>query len=95
LAWVFAYAINVRVSQEMVILHYNVDFGVDLIGNVAQVYSIPFLGFIFLLANFVLAAALTQNKHFKFFIHILLATVIVAHLLFFGGLTSIYLINLG
>lgn len=51
LSWLFAYIININVSQELVVLHYNIDFGVNLIGNVKQIYIIPFLGLIIVIVN--------------------------------------------
>ena len=48
LNWYFAYFINSKVSQDLVGLHYNVDFGINLIGDVSRIYIIPALGmFIF------------------------------------------------
>jgi len=50
LNWIIVRVINTKISQEpavssaqdlFIILHYNVDFGVDLIGDVRRVYIIP------------------------------------------------------
>lgn len=42
-------------GEALVVLHYNVYFGVDLLGLWWQVYILPFLGGVFLLGHFFLA----------------------------------------
>lgn len=45
----------IRPSETPMILHYNVYFGVDLLGIWWQVYMLPFLGTLFFLGHFLLA----------------------------------------
>lgn len=45
----------IRSSETLIILHYNVYFGVDLLGVWWQAYVLPFLGGLFLLGHFLLA----------------------------------------
>jgi hypothetical protein len=47
--------IFIRREQAVVILHYNVYFGVDLIGDWQQVYLLPAIGLLFLTGNTLLA----------------------------------------
>ena len=55
LNWVGSYAINVKSSEGSIIfLHYNVDFGANLIGEVKKVYIIPLLGLVVYLLDFAL-----------------------------------------
>jgi hypothetical protein len=42
-------------SETPIVLHYNVYFGVDLLGIWWQVYILPFLGTLFFLGHFFLA----------------------------------------
>ena len=106
LNWLFTYIINVNVSQDLVVLHYNVDFGVNLIGNVNQIYIIPFLGTIVLLVNlFLLIYTFGQSyntethnasdslKTAKFITHILLSTALLVNGILFVSLVLIYLVN--
>ena len=53
LNWLSAYIINIDVSQNLVILHYNVDLGVNLIGDVSKIYIIPLLGLAIFLINLI------------------------------------------
>ncbi|MDD5083764.1 MAG: hypothetical protein PHT88_02385 [Candidatus Moranbacteria bacterium] len=48
-------AIFVRSQQSIVILHYNVYFGVDLIGEWGQVFMIPAIVLVFVIINTLLA----------------------------------------
>lgn len=45
----------IRPSGTPIVLHYNVYFGVDLLGVWWQAYALPFLGGLFLLGHFFLA----------------------------------------
>lgn len=45
----------IRPGGSSIILHYNVYFGVDLVGVWWQAYALPFLGVIFLLGHLFLA----------------------------------------
>lgn len=52
--WVYA-VVYIRPTQEQIFLHYNVVFGVDLIGTWWKIFSAPFGGFLIFLVNFGLS----------------------------------------
>jgi len=91
--WLVVYFININVSQDLIILHYNVSFGVDLIGSVKRVFIIPLLSLIIILINVILLLGLYRHKDFKFIAHILLAGSIMVNIFLFMALVSVYLIN--
>ncbi|MEK7202964.1 MAG: hypothetical protein AAB653_01485 [Patescibacteria group bacterium] len=91
LNWLFVYYINFLVSQKLAILHYNVNIGVNLIGDISKIYTIPFLGMLFTLFNLILL--INIYKESKFVIHLLLASSIVVNLIFLMSITALYLIN--
>ncbi|MFH1428086.1 MAG: hypothetical protein ABIG60_06225 [Patescibacteria group bacterium] len=91
--WLVSYLIKINVSQELIILHYNIDFGVDLIGSVNKIYIIPLLSLIILIINVILISNLVKHKFFKFITHLLLAACIMVDLFLLISLASIYLIN--
>ena len=91
LNWLTAFIINKNVSQDLIFLHYNVTFGVNLIGSVKKVYVIPFLGFVIILINFVLLIFI--HKQGKFITHLLLSTALLANLFLLAAVVSVYLIN--
>lgn len=92
LNWAFAYVIKNKASQELAILHYNVDFGVNLIDDAKKIYTIPLLGMLITLINFFLSAAIYKHSG-KFIAHVLLISAILAGLFLLAGLASLYLIN--
>lgn len=91
LNWIVAFTINNNVSQNLIILHYNVNFGVNLIGDVKRVYIIPLLGLIIILINFILSGCVYKQD--KFIIHLLLAAAVLANLFLLTAVSSVYLIN--
>lgn len=91
--WLLTYFINVNVSQNLVVLHYNVDFGVNLIGDVKRIFIIPILSLIIILINTFLLFALGKHQDFKMISHLLLASCLVINLILISALFSIYLIN--
>jgi len=91
--WMAVYLINIDVSQDLVVLHYNIDFGVDLIGGVKGLYIIPALSLIVILINGILLFPFCRRKDFKFLAHLLLGTSLAVNLFLLIALGSIYLIN--
>lgn len=91
LNWLFVYIININVSQDLVVLHYNVDFGVNLIGSVKQIYIIPLIGLIVFVINFILLAF--TGKQDKFFVYLLLGAAMLVNLFLLIAITSVYLVN--
>lgn len=59
--WVFL-AFFIHPVNFNIILHYNVYFGVDLIGDWWQTYILPSMGIVFLLINFFLARQFYRNR---------------------------------
>jgi len=91
-AWVLAYRINMQASGDNIIsLHYNVDFGVNLIGDASQVYIMPLLGLIIFLFNLSLLAGFYKKN--KFITHLLLASAILVNIAIIISLDLINLIN--
>ena len=89
--WFMAFIINKNVSQDLIFLHYNVTFGVNLIGDVKRVYIIPLFGLIIIMINFALL--LFIHKQSKFIIHLLLITALLVNLFLLAAIISVYLIN--
>jgi hypothetical protein len=67
----------VKRLNSLVILHYNVYLGVDLMGSSEQIYLIPCVGFLFGLINLILAIYFFLKKE-RMLSHILsLSTLII------------------
>jgi len=82
-----------KVSQNLIVLHYNVDFGVDLIGEVKNIFIIPALGLFVIIFNLIISYVFLENKYFRFITHLLLAGATLVNLLLLLALGPIYLIN--
>ncbi|MFH1233151.1 MAG: hypothetical protein V1649_00665 [Patescibacteria group bacterium] len=91
LNWIFVYYISSLVSQNLVILHYNVNLGVNLIGDISKIYTIPCLGLLFTLFNLVLLVNIYKES--KFVIHLLLSSSIAVNLILLMSVVALYLIN--
>ena len=91
LNWLLVYYFNASLSQNLVILHYNVNLGVNLIGEAGKIYTIPLLGLIFILFNYILLFSI--YKEGKFVIHLLLAATVVVNFILLLSTASLYLIN--
>lgn len=89
--WLLARHINANVSQDLVVLHYNVNLGANLIGQARDIYIIPTLGLSFIVINFILLLSIFREN--KFFIHFVLGFSLLANLFLIAGTLSVYLAN--
>ena len=94
-AWITAYYIKRTINLPQIALHYSVDFGIDLYDNASRIYIIPLLGVIIIVVNYLIILFLGKFKQSetKFICHLLSATALVAHIMLFVALVSIYLVN--
>jgi hypothetical protein len=75
-----------------IVLHYNVFFGVDMIGFWWQAYFLPLLGIIILLINGILGFLFYQQKE-RVVAHLLLLAAFIVQLSLIVAVISIILIN--
>jgi hypothetical protein len=92
-AWLEAIFIYRQLSGDLVVLHYNVDFGIDLVGTPTRIFIYPFFGLGIFLLNLGLAAALNTQRDFRIFIHLLLSAALIFGLFLNLALLFVYLIN--
>lgn len=72
--WIYA-VVNIHPTVEQVFLHYNVIFGVDLVGDWWKVFLVPLFSFLIIVINFLIALWFySRDKLFSRFI-LLSATV--------------------
>lgn len=93
LSWISVGYINYKAGDNSLILHYNMDFGVDLLGSATKLFIIPLLGLIFFLINSILLIIFLRFSDFKFLAHLLLASTLLISLFLFASLGPIYLVN--
>lgn len=77
LNWVGVYFLVKAVGTNLAVLHYNVVFGVDLVGDASQFYNVPFFGLVTIIINVLLAGLLNKNNEkLAATIFLVLATII-------------------
>ncbi|MCD4694531.1 hypothetical protein K8R62_04205 [bacterium] len=93
LLWVSVLYINFKVSDNTLILHYNVDLGVDLIGPSSNLYIIPLLGLLIFIVNLALLLIFLKWSDYRFLAHLLFSASLLANIFLIISLGPIYLIN--
>jgi len=93
LAWLQAWSIRHNLTGNLVVLHYNINFGTDLVGAPGEIFIYPLLGLGVFLLNFIILAAFRRHKDWRILVHILLGAAAVFGLFLSLVLLSIYLIN--
>lgn len=92
-SWLQAVLIKKNLSGEVLVLHYNVDFGIDLVGDPVRIFLYPALGLLVGLLNLALAALIYRHFEFKYLTHLLLGAIVAFNCLMVSALLAIYLIN--
>ncbi|RLC36761.1 hypothetical protein DRH27_04755 [Candidatus Falkowbacteria bacterium] len=93
--WFFARYINSAIDQAQIALHYSVDFGIDLYGDIKKIYILPLLGIIIIIVNFVILSVLARfnTKDINFNSHLLFLAALISNIMLLGAIISIYIIN--
>lgn len=92
LTWVASYFLNNIIATDLAVLHYNVVFGIDLVGDASQLYFTPFIALVILIVNILLAAFL-KNKRDKLISAMLLSIALVVNIFCLAALYFSYIIN--
>lgn len=93
LAWFQAWSIKNSLSGDILVLHYNVDFGIDLVGSPARIYIYPLFGLAVFVINLLLLLFLSKDKNIKIFSHLLLGAAALFGIFLCLALLAVYLIN--
>lgn len=91
--WVAVYFCYSRFNQDIAILHYNIDFGIDLIGNKNYLFFIPISSLLFIIINQIILSKFLSNNDFKFWSHFLLSFLLLFNIFLIFILFTIYYIN--
>jgi hypothetical protein len=85
-------AIFIKPTANKIILHYNVYFGVDAMGNWKSVFILPAIGLVLILINFFLSLYFYRNKE-KVASYILLTAAFMAQISLLIASLSAIIIN--
>lgn len=77
--------LKLKGREDLIPLHYNIYFGVDLIGNKEQVFKLPLIGAIVFLVNYFLAGLIYRSEKFASYI-LIFASLAVAIVLSLAGM---------
>jgi len=91
--WLGSFYIDSIIEKNIIALHYNVDFGINLIGETKNIYIIPVVGLLVIFINSILYINLSRNKDKKIIFHVLFATSLFVNIILLSAITSVYLIN--
>jgi hypothetical protein len=91
--WTFVWLFVRRVGGDLTILHFTVDFGIDLVGEGKKLFMIPTLGLFASVLNFLLLFVFIKNKNFKVIAHLLLAAAVMVNVFLSSALGPIYWMN--
>lgn len=60
-------------KEEVIPLHYNVYFGVDLVGKRLEIFKLPIIGFFILIINFILSLIIHKDEKLASYILLFVA----------------------
>jgi hypothetical protein len=93
LNWLLTFLLYRSLGNDLTVLHYNIDFGIDLVGHRGQLFVNPVLGLVLIILNLALLLFFARHKHFKFMSYILWNTAALANIFLLMAGLSVYLIN--
>jgi hypothetical protein len=93
LAWWQGIIIKRRLAGEWLVLHYNIDFGVDMLGEPRQIFWFPVFGLLLLVFNFLLTAAFSRREGFRVLAHLFFSASLLFNIFLNLALFAIYLFN--
>lgn len=82
---------TVQATDQPIILHYNIYFGVDAIGDWRNVFVMPFITFLIFLANLILSRFFYYKE--RLVSYLFAGMGILAQLLMAVGVISVVIIN--
>jgi len=91
--WMLGYSMKSNIDQELVVLHYNIDFGVDWIGNINKIFIIPIISLGMIIINLILAASSVRSRDFVFIAHLILFFTMLINIFLLISFGLIYLVN--
>lgn len=92
LAFIGAWFLNKIIGSDLAVLHYNVLFGIDLVGDANKLFLVPLIGLFILIINILLGTILHSSKD-RLISSMLLVTALVVNIFCLIALYFSYVIN--
>lgn len=93
ISWWLAYFISNNAEDNLLVLHYNVNFGINWIGDGNLIFYFPALSLSFFLLSLLLIFIFGVGRHFRANSHYLMAGALLSNLGIFLAIFLIYIIN--
>lgn len=93
ISWWLSYYIYKNLVGELLVLHYNVDFGIDWIGDQNLIFYLPLVSLIFLILSIILLFIFGPGRNFRFQSHYLMGGMVLGNLGMLTALLLVYIIN--
>lgn len=93
LDWIGSWLLYRAIGPNLTVLHYNVDFGIDLVGQRQKLFLNPTIGLTFIILDFLFLLLWTKQKNLGFVANVLLVSAILVNALLLLALLAVYLIN--
>lgn len=92
-SWLFSYYIFKNLTGALLVLHYNVDFGINWIGDPYKIFYFPAVSFLIFLSSLVMVLVFGPSKNFRFQSDLLMLSALLSNLGMISALLLVYLIN--
>lgn len=92
LTWFLVIVTHRSLADSLAILHYNVIFGIDKIGEPTSLYQLPTIGLILIIVNFFVSVLLVRKRE-QIPGQFLLLTAILTNLILLVAVYLLYIIN--
>lgn len=92
LTWLLVIITHRSLADSLAILHYNVIFGIDKIGEPISLYQLPAIGLILIIVNFFVSVLLVRKRE-QIPGQFLLLTAILGNLILLVAVYLLYIIN--
>lgn len=93
LLWFLAYQIFKTLANDLLVFHYNVNFGIDAIAQPRAIFQIPSFALVAVVLNEIFLSFFIKRIHFHFLDNAVGIAGILIQLLGLLALMSLYLIN--
>lgn len=92
-AWIESYLIYRQIKGELLVLHYNVDFGIDLVASPGRILIYPLFSLLILIINLSVAAVFNRQREALVYSGLLLSAAVLFTIFLNLYLVFVYLIN--
>ncbi len=93
LGFIFAWYIYNNISSNLMVLHYNVLFGIDKVGDPQEIFVLPLLTLAVFVINILLTISFFRKKPFHFLSHLFLISSIAFNVIIIFSILSLFLVN--